>query len=173
MIGPHFLQPYWWGLVNHGAAFGVIGMRLPSLGSYTFDIFGAFHVSEVVAAGKHDTSRMALQMSQWAKTGYNCRWRCKTDQLGKGAFTSLGTCFILEICPFRALEDYLKKRGEDQGYLFCHGDGTPLTKYWFWKLLWNKWVCLDGACRDHSWYEYSAVYLHVPMKAVRRWSQGN
>ena len=60
--------------------------------------------------------------------------RSKTNQLGKGAFISRGTCSVLEICLVRALEDYLKKRGEDQGYLFCHSEDTPLTKYQFWEV---------------------------------------
>ena len=90
-----------------------------------------------MAAGKHDTSRVALQLADVImgkdRLQLHIR-RSKTDRLGKGAFISLRTCSVLEICPVRALEDYLKKMGEDQGYLFCHSDGTPLTNYQVWKV---------------------------------------
>ena len=57
----------------------------------------------------------------------------KTDQGGRGAYTKLGISSI-EICPVLALDMYLEQRGNRPGYLFCHMDGSLLTKYQLWKV---------------------------------------
>ncbi|KAJ7316852.1 hypothetical protein JRQ81_003014, partial [Phrynocephalus forsythii] len=54
--------------------------------------------------------------------------KSKTIQTGKGALIELGPCLVTEICPAAATQQFLQLRGEAKGYLFCHRDGSPLTK---------------------------------------------
>lgn len=56
----------------------------------------------------------------------------KTDQLGKGKSLVLETCGEAELCPVRALSQFLTVRKVGGGILFCHVDGPPLTRYQFW-----------------------------------------
>ena len=56
------------------------------------------------------------------------------DQQGKGASLSLASCSLEELCPVRAMHAYLGLWGKEQGYFFIHRDGSPLTKYQFWRM---------------------------------------
>uniref|UniRef100_A0ABM5GF58 Uncharacterized protein isoform X1 n=1 Tax=Pogona vitticeps TaxID=103695 RepID=A0ABM5GF58_9SAUR len=99
--------------------------------------FAALRISEVVAGGKGDRSRAALQMADVQNEDGAMRLhirRSKTDQWGKGAWVTLAPCHDVGLCPVRAMEEYLTKRGAEPGYLFIHRDSSPLTKYQFWKL---------------------------------------
>ena len=99
--------------------------------------FGAMRISELVALSKTDVSGRALQ---WGDVSLQkgrvicCIRRSKTDQLGKGRQVALGTCSVRKICPVRAIGRFMHFRGSEKGYFFRHRDGSPLTKYQFWKL---------------------------------------
>uniref|UniRef100_A0ABM5GIN9 Uncharacterized protein isoform X1 n=1 Tax=Pogona vitticeps TaxID=103695 RepID=A0ABM5GIN9_9SAUR len=99
--------------------------------------FGALRISELVALGKRDVSRRALQLDDVTVRDGQVRIRLrssKTDQHGNGCMVILGRCSIVKICPVRAVGDFGVLRGDDKGYFFQHRDGTPLTKYQFWSL---------------------------------------
>lgn len=51
--------------------------------------------------------------------------------MGHGA---VGTCSIKSLCPVKAMCSYLFKRDGSEGYLFCHKDGAPLTRYQVWRV---------------------------------------
>ncbi|KAJ7332422.1 hypothetical protein JRQ81_014602 [Phrynocephalus forsythii] len=99
--------------------------------------FGAFRISELVAAGKRDASRLALQWVDFhqrqGKVVFLVR-RSKTDQRARGQRVELGTCTREDVCPVRAMVEYVALRGEGDGPLFRHADGGPLTKFQFWSL---------------------------------------
>ena len=99
--------------------------------------FGALRISELVAQGKADKVRAALQWGdvkvQGARVELLIR-RSKADQRGKGRQLVLGLCSNKSICPVRAVNTYLEYRGSEPGYFFQHADKSPLTKYQFWKL---------------------------------------
>ena len=99
--------------------------------------FGALRISEVVASGKEDRSRVALQWQDVTvldgKVQIFIR-RSKADQKGKGIRVELGQCSIGDICPVKATQMYLEVRGSGTGYFFQHTDGSPLTRFQFWKL---------------------------------------
>lgn len=59
----------------------------------------------------------------------------KTDQLGKGRLISLETCGEVELCPVRALSQFLEVRATEGGVLFCHIDDYPQTRYQFWVVI--------------------------------------
>ncbi|XP_078242407.1 integrase/recombinase xerD homolog isoform X1 [Pogona vitticeps] len=99
--------------------------------------FGALRVSELVAMGRADTSCMALQLKDVLLQDGLLRImvrRSKVDQSGKGKQLVLGKCSIRSICPVKAVQEFLEIRGQLPGYLFSHSDGSPLTKYQFWKV---------------------------------------
>ncbi|KAJ7317030.1 hypothetical protein JRQ81_003192 [Phrynocephalus forsythii] len=82
-------------------------MRAASLVAF----FGAFRISELVAAGKFDTSRTALQVSdlRWQE-GSVVFWvrQSKTDQLAKGQQVVLGPWSAVDICLVAAIEAYYR-----------------------------------------------------------------
>lgn len=97
--------------------------------------FGALRISELIARSKSDSTRKALQRGDVAFTEGTVSIRIrgsKTDQKQKGATIQLGRCSDSELCPVTALGRYLELRGTEPGFLFCHEDGSPLTKYQFW-----------------------------------------
>ena len=99
--------------------------------------FGAMRISGLVALGKGDVSRKALQMEDVTVWDGQVRIRLKrskTDQHGNGSMIILGQCSMVNICPVKAVSEFVRLRGPDSGYFFQHRDGTPLTKYQFWKL---------------------------------------
>lgn len=105
--------------------------------------------------------------------------RSKTDQVRKGQFITLLHCWLVEVCPFRALLQYSLVRGLQQGPLFSHQNGCPLTKFQFWALT-SK--ALDKA-RLSGWkfgthsFQIGAEsmaaalgYTQEQIKGVGRWS---
>ena len=107
-------------------------MLLKTASLLTF--FSALRVSEVVASGKGDSTRVALQWHDMRLDGELVRIhipRSKLDQHGRSANLSLATCSIDYLCSVKATHAYLGLRGEEQGYFFIHKDGLPLMKYQF------------------------------------------
>nr|XP_020646057.1 uncharacterized protein LOC110077393 [Pogona vitticeps] len=99
--------------------------------------FGAMRISELVALGKGDVSRKALQFEdvivQEDQVIIRIR-RSKADQLGRGSQLMMGRCSRESICPVKAVKEFVGFRGAEKGYFFQHADASPLTKYQFWKL---------------------------------------
>ena len=60
--------------------------------------------------------------------------RSKTDQTGKGQVISLGCCSVGDLCPVRAILDYVKIHGTSAGELFCQSNLAPLARYQFWTI---------------------------------------
>uniref|UniRef100_A0ABM5GIP4 Uncharacterized protein isoform X2 n=1 Tax=Pogona vitticeps TaxID=103695 RepID=A0ABM5GIP4_9SAUR len=99
--------------------------------------FGAMRISELVALGKKDVSRKALQLDDVTVWDDQVKVRLrssKTDQYGFGCMVILGQCSLVSICPVRAIREFGILRGTEKGYFFQHKDGKPLTKYQFWSL---------------------------------------
>lgn len=97
--------------------------------------FGAFHISELMARSRSDTSGAALLKEDVAVHGGQIRivlrWS-KTDQRQKGTHVMLCTSADRDLCPVSALSECLVLRGDDKGFLLRHRDSSPLTKHQFW-----------------------------------------
>lgn len=107
--------------------------------------FGALRVGELMASSKKHGSRRALTLEdvQILSNSLEVRIRTlKTDQKGKGKIFSLAVCDDGELCPVAAMVRYLAVRGPSKGYLFCHADTSPLTRYQFWLVSGKAWVKL-------------------------------
>ncbi|XP_060624523.2 uncharacterized protein [Anolis sagrei] len=99
--------------------------------------FAALRVSELVSMAKTDTSHRALLVSDvmFFQEKIDIRIRMsKTDQGSKGQIVSLQRCGDDDLCPVQAMRQFATLRGSEGTYLFCHQDGTPLTKYQFWSV---------------------------------------
>ena len=55
----------------------------------------------------------------------------KTDQFGKGTTIHIPAQADHKTCPLNLLKSFLQIRPNLEGPLFCHFDGTPLTRYQF------------------------------------------
>ena len=99
--------------------------------------FGALRVSELVAMGKADASRQALQQGD-VIIHDNCLKitirLSKADQKGKDRLLTLGQCSLKQICPVAAVQAFMELRGQGPSYFLQHADKSPLTKFQFWKL---------------------------------------
>ena len=95
---------------------------------------------------KSDTSLLALQRQDIFLENnilfIHICWS-KVDQRGKGVHIVLGRYSLNRICSILATVVYLTFRGQHPGYFFVHSDGSPLTKYQFWKLT-NKVLQQSG-----------------------------
>ena len=142
---------------------------------------GAFRMAEVLAKAKADTTRTALWRSDLACSEQGAvifPRKSKTDQKGQGARVELHPSTLSEICPVKALLDYLALRGERSGYLFCHTDGGPLTIYQFWTIAKKALLALglDGfRFGTHSFRIGAAStaaasgFKEQDIKAIGRW----
>ncbi|CAC5413811.1 unnamed protein product [Mytilus coruscus] len=59
----------------------------------------------------------------------------KTDQLDKGSSTWINSQLDLMVCPVKLVSGFIKLRPPVLGLLFCHFDGSPLSRYQFVSLL--------------------------------------
>ena len=104
----------------------------------------------------------------------------KTDQSAKGIHVTLCRCSVSEICPVQAMVEYLRHRGNVQGFFSpCHKDGYPLTRYQLWKLTQQALgqLGLQGWCFcTHSFHigaaSTAAILGYSPeaIKRIGRWS---
>lgn len=61
-------------------------------------------------------------------------WSSKNDQLSKGRQIKWLTCTDKLLCPVSPMRSFLIIRDPLPGTLFCHSDGSPLTKFQFWSV---------------------------------------
>lgn len=107
--------------------------------AYTLAYFGLFRVSELVFTKatvsdrpllfsdiSFDNDRSVLQV---------CIRKCKTNQNGNPIKLHISASTGDSICCIKNMMAYLKVRPAGQGYLFCHKNNTPLTRYQFSSIL--------------------------------------
>lgn len=146
--------------------------------------FGALRVSELVAGSRSDRPGTALQLgdvSMWEERISLVIRRSKTDQKGKGALVTLESCAAAELCPVSAMREFLGFRGTVPGWLFCHADSAPLTKYQFWavtSLALSKLGLQGVKFGTHSFRIGAAStaaamgYSETAIRRVGRWRSG-
>ena len=107
--------------------------------AYTLAFFGFFRVSELLGQGIDGKGgRKGLSFSD-IHLGQNLRVNLsgsKTDQanIGQSVLVRCVPC-NLEICPVKAMRDYVQARGSADGDLFVHFGGRPLTRNQFQAVL--------------------------------------
>lgn len=109
---------------------------------YSMAYFGVFRVGELVADSVK-YHRHALLFDDVKFTGQNAEIsihlrHSKADQSGQGITIGIPS-ISSKLCPVKKLKQYLKIRPVSNKLLFCHYDGTPVTRYQFSAVL-NKTI---------------------------------
>lgn len=146
--------------------------------------FGLFRVSELVATSINHCEN-SLQENDVSFTHNNnylmVRLRhFKTNQRGKPVFLKLPRQTSLP-CPVEALENYLVCRPNVQGSLFCHKNGTVVTRSQFSSVL-SKSIRFNSTLvapyKSHSFRIGRATdlaslgYSAETIKQLGRWNSG-
>lgn len=76
----------------------------------------------------------------------------KTDQCGQGTTILISKQQNISTCPVKLLSQYLKVHPKHVGPLFCHFDGSPLTRYQFSSVLKKSLSAIGifGNYKSHS-----------------------
>lgn len=104
---------------------------------FSLAYFGLFRVGELVHTDQRQAG-YALKLDD-IKFGQNIvkvRVRVsKTNHTSQPVFLHIGAISDKNICPVQALHNYMCMRSSRPGNLFCHVDGSPLTRYQFGAVL--------------------------------------
>ena len=147
---------------------------------FTLAYFGLFRVSELVVGRKNQTtgplkrSDVSIIDNKYAVVVLHCY---KTKQRGNPITLKIpserGT-----LCPVRSLSEYLKLRPPIDGLLFCHIDGSPVTRSQFVSVLGKgiRACSLGGVFKSHSFRIGRATDLALhgqPSQAIMRLGRWN
>lgn len=97
-----------------------------------------------------------------------------------------GRCTVLKIvcdltgplCPFTAMQEFIRQRGQHQGQLFCHFDKSPLTRYQVQSILQKSLILLGHEGKNFNTHSFRigsatcAAANSVPedkLKEMGRW----
>lgn len=100
--------------------------------AFSLAFFGAFRISELVAANKRTGGGLLRDDVQISEEGLSCFLRkSKTDQLGQGRRVCLYRLPGTMVCPVRCVEEFLGVRLEGGKVLLVHQDGSSLSRFQF------------------------------------------
>ena len=151
--------------------------------AFTLAFFGLFRVGELVLSDSNYQRPLQLSDIRTFEHGQSFQVKLrqsKTNQCGVPQIINIPR-IDLSTCPVAAMHAYIKIRPVRQGHnlLFCHRDGSPLTRYQFGAVL-SKVISklqLNTACyKTHSFRIGAATWLarkgvsHDAIKALGRWS---
>lgn len=108
--------------------------------AFLLAFFGFLRIGEVAVDRKNDGLGRAIQLNDIKihDNGQQMDLRIKfskNDQLGRSVILKLGALENAELCPLQAVRSYITMRGRNDGPLFMHFGGTPLTRYQFSSML--------------------------------------
>ncbi|VDI73212.1 Hypothetical predicted protein [Mytilus galloprovincialis] len=112
--------------------------------AFSLAFHGLFRVGELVVTNSLQSHTLQLSdihiLSGLLQV---CIPSSKTDQLGKGSNIWIYPQSDFNICPVNLVSEFIKLRPPVLGPLFCHFDGSPLSRYQFVTLL-KKAIDLSG-----------------------------
>lgn len=152
--------------------------------AFSLAFFGLFRVGELVY-GSADRADAPLLMTDIIQMKHNQSFlvklrRSKTNQNGPPVLITIDAIKTVA-CPVVAMQSYLSARHKLAGtqYLFCHRDGSPLTRYQFGAVL-SKVVrstmYSSERFKSHSFRIGAATWLAekgIPYQEIKkkgRWS---
>lgn len=127
--------------------------------------FGLFRISEIAVASKKSL-RNVLQLSDLQFSNENIKLKLrfsKTDQNGKGLVITISKSVESTVC-FSLLETFLQFRSQEDGPLFCHINGTPLSTYQFSSVLHKALRFLGietNTFKTHSFRIGAATHMYL------------
>jgi len=108
--------------------------------AFLLAFFGFLRVGEFTSAGRYSDDSKSLTVNDVSiLPDLQClqvtiRYS-KTDQRGSAVTMQIGRAMNVELCPVKAMWEYLQARPPVPGLLFRHFDGSPLTASQFNKVL--------------------------------------
>ncbi|CAG2232678.1 unnamed protein product [Mytilus edulis] len=112
--------------------------------AFSLAFHGLFRVGELVVTNSLQSHTLQLSDIHILNGLLQvCIPSSKTDQLGKGSNICIYPQLDLNICPVNLVSEFIKSRPPVLGPLFCHFDGSPLSRYQFVTLL-KKAIDLSG-----------------------------
>lgn len=138
--------------------------------AYTLAFWGLFRIGELVvdSSNNSNAAHSVLLRSDVCLSEDNTKLSVhlrmsKTDQYGKGTSINIPRSQNT-ICAVSKMVDFLESRPQNDGPLFCHFNGKPLTKYQFSSML-NKTITLAGfgesGYKSHSFRIGAATALSM------------
>lgn len=147
--------------------------------AFILAFFGFLRISEFVF--NQDSPDKTLRFQDISFVGQclhvNIRYS-KTDQKGYNSTLIITQLTNSEMCPVKALSKCMKVRPTSTDYLFCHSNGTPLTRYQFCAVLRHciKFLGLNAnSYKSHSFRIGAATQASLnavddeSIKAMGRW----
>jgi hypothetical protein len=148
---------------------------------FVLAFFGLFRISELVCQNKKDPSSKVLQISDIAfkeeKMKVTIRFS-KTDQKGKSSPIVFKSKKGENLCPVQSMKKYITERGHHDGPLFCHADGSYLSRFQFNKVLERTVGFLDNTISNIKSHSFriggatNAICKGIPYEQVQemgRW----
>lgn len=130
--------------------------------------FGPLHINELVMCLHSEPHPRAFSFQDISVSESGLMLsvkRSKMDLRGKGVVFSLGVCEQEDLCPVKAIWEYMAMRGTIPGPWFCHSENAPLTKHQFWVI--TSWplleVGLQGTCFSTHSYRIGAASTAAAM----------
>ena len=153
--------------------------------AYTLAFFGLFIVGELVSSSAATINDIPLYLSDIHGLEQNSKFRVslrqsKTNQSGAPVIVHIVATNTAS-CPVKAMKAYLRVRPPQviPNYLFCHNDGSPLTRYQFGAVLSKVIRSLklnDALYKTHSFRIGAATWLakqgvkYDQIKQMGRWT---
>lgn len=133
--------------------------------AFSVAFFGLLRISELTSASNNNNKNV-IHLSDLQLTKdtiiLNLRFS-KTDQCGNGFIININKSSESLVC-FEILETFLQCRSKDDGPLFCHLSGSPLSSYQFSSIL-HKTLTFLGietkTFKTHSFRIGAATHMYV------------
>ena len=103
--------------------------------AFTLAFFGFLRVGEFTCSSKKaESDRVLSQQDVSIKTEHTTFMQLrirysKTDQRGVTSYLRIESARDLDVCPVKAMSDFLQIRPNHHGPLLVHFNGEPLTSY--------------------------------------------
>jgi len=126
--------------------------------AYTLAYFGLLRVGELAFT----TAAQSDRPLQYKDIGFNpdrsimlvCIRKSKTNQRGMPTKLQIASSIEDSICCIKAMVGYLQVRQADQGYLFCHQNKKPLSRYQFASVLSKCIKALGLPCMKYKTHSF-------------------
>ena len=113
--------------------------------------FGLLRIREMVCQNKYEPTSKVLQINDIAfkKNSIKVTIRfLKTDQKGKSSSLIFQGKEKEKLCPVQGMRNYIARRGQHAGPLFCNADGLFLSRFQFNKVLEQTVEFVDSTIKN-------------------------
>ena len=153
--------------------------------AFTVAFFGLFRIGELVWTSSVDPNRSLLQSDIRFLTcpgkGQSLHVHLRKSKANQRGPMEIVKIYALKskVCPVLAMKLYLEVKPSSSKHLFCHKDGSPLTRYQFGAVLTRTIATLNMATSDYKTHSFrigAATWLaqqgtsYDAIRKLGRWS---